>query len=590
MKGADRPRRAVEVVSAAHEGAPGGLGESHRVVCDAGADAVEDLLATIVAAAIGVGEVRRDVAFSALGGDSLAATRVLSQTWQAFGVKLPLSALAPGVSVRELCEAVKCARADSRSRLPLQRGLAREMEELSTNQAAIWFNEAERSVEALYTIPHCLRLRGALDLAALQRSLRRLVSRHEALRFSFQAREGRIVQMPVTAASAFDLPILDLVGIRWEERNALALELANRHVRAPLELARPPLLRVTLMRLARDEHMLVLAVHHIVCDAWSIKLMMRELGADYCELANSEGSFIADTQSASCSRAPTQVEHTVSKRGIDELAPSFMDYLAWQRNAIGSAELTRIAADWRKVLGELSPRGALTTDYPRPGRPNGVGAVEPIELSAELTGKLRGFGAEHGVTLFMMLVCAFAVVLMGQGGAECVTIGAAVANRGEHLAEEIVGYLTNMVPLRVDGAGDPTLRELLRRVRSMALFAYDREALPFAQLVRALGPPRQAGLSPLFQTAVILNDVSASKWGDVEISEVTLHTGTAKLDITCYLEERGGGLSGYLEYATELFHPDTIRGLRTDLERVLMELPTKVDRQLSVILDLLTGA
>jgi hypothetical protein len=446
------------------------------------------------------------------------------------------------------------------------------VEALSVNQAAVWFGELEREAPALYTIAHCLRLCGALDVPALHGSLGRLIARHDALRIGLEERDGRILQRLSEAPVELELPISDLRGPGREASETFALEQANAHIRAPFDLTRAPLLRALLLRLADEEHLLALAVHHLVCDAWSLKLMMRELGEDYGGLAGQHGPGVSEM-------ARRAVCRSRSDRGAP---PGFLDYIVWQREAIGEAEAARMVAEWRALLGDVSPTTALRTDRARPQRPSGAGAAEPIELSRELVERLRGFGADQGVTLYMTLVCAFAAVLMDHDSSTRMTLGAAVANRSDEQTAEIVGYLANIVPLPINGKGDPTLRELLRRVRVAALRAYDLQALPFARLVGALAPQRRTGVSPLFQAAVVLDDVRTPAWGRVEVSEVTLHTCTAKLDLTCYLEERStGGLSGYLEYATELFHPNTIRGMRVGFELLLEYMLDELDQPLS---------
>lgn len=578
----DRPMTAAEIVKAA-------IGsERHSRIETSGdarkgvADHRETLVARIVAEALNVEDVPFEVPFATLGGDSLAAARVLSRAWRTFGVKLPLSALSPDVSVRALSAAISRAHAAGSPKRALVPGLAGETEELSANQAAIWFNETERGAGALYNIPHCLRLRGVLDAAALREALGRLVVSHEALRLGFEQHAGRVLQSPCEAPLELELPIVDLSGVEPEARGRSALDLANARICAPFDLSRPPLLRALLVRLTCEEHMLVLAVHHLVCDAWSIKLMARELCETYEQLTGR-------SRKAGCDVARMRRRASAgvcSERRVDGGTPSFLDYVAWQREALAEAEVKQMVAVWREALDDVPVGTALPTDFRRPQRPSGVGGAEPIDWSAEFVEDLRRCGADHGVTLYMVLVCAFAVVLMRRCATSLVTLGAAVANRSEPSTEGIVGYLANMVPLSVGAGGDPALRELLCRVRSVALFAYDLQALPLAQLVRGLAPPRRPGLSPLFQTAVVLNDLSAPECNGLEASEVTLHTGTSKLDLTCYLEERrSGGVSGYLEYATELFRPDTISRMRADLDVVLDGMRSDPDRRVSAVIE-----
>jgi hypothetical protein len=569
MKSTFRPMTAGEILEAALAGKredrpeSDALGPDMSLASPPGIDHIEDLLATIVAGVLGVASVPRDLAFSALGGDSLTATRVLSRVWRAFEVKLPLSALVPDASVRMLTAAVKRARdANGPREAPFGRRMARGVEEASPNQAAIWFVQSQRGAGALYNIPHCLRLRGPLEAAVLRQSLERVVHLHEALRLRFELRDGRLLQEPSGERARFELPIVDLAETTRDAREEYALSLANAHIRIPFDLVHPPLLRALLIRFGREDHMLVLAIHHIVCDAWSIKLMMRQLGSG-------------------CAGVGDEVSHSA--------ALGFLDFVAWQREALNEAEVARLASGWRQALGDTSETMSSLADHPRPKSPSGAGAIEPLELSAEMVRDLRRLSGDQGVTTYMTLLSAFATVLMHRTKVDCVVVGASVANRAQESLEEVVGYLANMLPLRVDCGGDPTMRELLCRVRAAALVAYDHQALPFAQLVRELAPPRRPGVNPLFQVAMILNDMSALSWGDTQVSEVTLHTGTAKLDPTCYLEERAGCLSGYLEYATELFLPETIRRLRVDFELTLGQMLDHMDQPISEVMAFLSS-
>ncbi len=545
-------------------------GPDRHVASPVGGDHVEDLIATTVAAALGVAVVPRGRSFAALGGDSLMATRVLARIWRAFEVKLPFSAVIPDGTVCSLTEAVQRTRHTGvRARPPLMRRAGRGAQELSANQAAVWLADSAIGPSALYNIPHCLRLRGPLAPSVLQRALGRLVRDHEALRMRFTLRAGRLVQEPC-ATAAVPLPSIDLTAASPEERERRAPALATRHVRAPFDLERPPLLRALLIRLGPAEHMLVLVVHHIVCDAWSLKLLMGQLSERCSE------------EQARTPQARTPQARTPQARTPRGPAPRFLDFVAWQRATSGGRESSRIVAAWRAERHTLLGAPALPSDRPRPAVAGGAGAIVPLVLAPALVGRLRRLSGEQGVTLYMTLLGALAIVVRRRTDSELVIVGSPLANRAHHALGGIVGYLANMVPMRVECGGDPTVRELLGRVRSATLVAYDRQSLPFAQLVRELGPPRTPGANPIFQIALTLNDMSVPTIGPAQVTEVLLHTGTAKLDLTLYLEERaGGGLDGYLEYASDLFDAATIECLRSDLEQTLNGMVDFVDQRLS---------
>lgn len=515
-------------------------------------DEVEELIAAFFSAALGVERVPRGAAFTALGGDSLMAISILSWIWRDFGLKLPIRSVVPGGSVATVAAAVSRAR---RAGLPapssVSVGAAAEKELASDNQAAIWFLESDGEAGPLYNVPSALRLSGPLDVEALRVSLERLVSRHEALRMRFGLDGGRLMQEPIRAAE-LQLPLTDLAGAPDPELSAR--ELASAHVATPIDLDRPPLIRPQLLRLGPQDHLLVLAVHHVACDAWSIKLMLRELAEAY----SSPG-------------LPGRTSPS---------APRFLDFVAWQREMLDGPEGERLLRHWGEALSGVDPT-PLPTDRPRSEAHPSVGDVEPVELCPQAVGELRRVAGGQGMTLYMLLLAAHSIAIGACLDRREVVVGSPVANREQPTAE-IVGYLANMLPMRIRLGGDPTLRELFARVRSTALDAYDHQALPFPRLVRELAPPRQAGCNPIFQTALVLNEMRPRPFGDLSASEVILHTGTSKLDLTCYLEERdGGGLEGYLEYASGLIGAATARRIRAAFESVLAEVGARVEQPLS---------
>jgi hypothetical protein len=519
------------------------------------ADHVEELLATIVGGVVGVAHVQRMVGFSALGGNSLMATRVLSRVWRAFGVKLPLSALIPDGSVASLATAVRRLRdVDREFEPPLRRQGDHGSVDASPNQAAVWLAESLSDVSSLYNIPYGVRIEGPLDVDLLSTSLSRLLRRHEAFQLRFEVSAGRLVQELVSPARVDSLRVVDITGTPSAMREAEAIGLANRCIRASFNLSEPPLVRSLLIKLDPEDHMLVLAIHHIVCDAWSIKVMMRQLSEYY---------------------SGTACKHEKSP------ALGFLDFLIWQRDMLRRNETERLIVGWREALEDAPDTPGRLGDRPRSGQCSRRGAVEPIELSEDLVTRLRDLSADQAASLYMTLLAAFAVVLSRHVESDYVTIGSPIANRQHESFDDVVGYIANMLPMHIDCGGDPTLRELLVRVRTVALAAFDRQALPFAQLVGELEPARSPGVNPLFQAALVVNDLSPQPLARTKVSEVPLHTGTAKLDLTCYLEERESCLSGYLEYATDLFCPTTITCLRIAFERTLDAMLAYVDQPLS---------
>lgn len=515
-------------------------------------DEVEDLVAAVFSTALDVERVPRSAAFTALGGDSLMAISILSRLWRVFDVKLPIRSVVPSGSVATVAADVRRAR---RAGLPppasVPRRAAAAKEEASHNQAAIWFLESGGEAGPLYNVPVALRLSGPLDVEALRASLCRLVGRHEALRMRFALDEGRLAQEPIEVAE-IELPLTDLSKL--SDPGPCALELSDAHVRTPIDLSSPPLIRPQLLRLGPRDHLLVLVVHHIVCDAWSIKLMLRELAEGYASPAGPD-------------RPPA--------------APGFLDFVAWQREMLDGPEGERLLRHWSQVLSDVDP-APLPTDRPRSERRPYVGDVVPIELDRRVVADLKRAAGDQGMTLYMLLLSAYSIAIGTCLGRHEVVVGSPVANREQESMEEVVGYFTNMLPMRVRLDGDSTLGELFRQVRETALDAYDHQALPFARLVREIAPQRHAACNPVFQTALVLNEMTPTPFTGLSAAETIVHTGTAKLDLTCYLEERrGGGLEGHLEYASTLFMPETAQRVRTTFERVLDEAAAFVGQPLS---------
>lgn len=515
-------------------------------------DEVEDLVAAVFSAALDVERVPRSAAFTALGGDSLMAISILSRLWRVFDVKLPVRSVVPSGSVATVAADVRRAR---RAGLPpppsVPRRAAAEKEEASDNQAAVWFLESGGEAGPLYNVPVALRLSGPLDVEALRASLCRLVSRHEALRMRFGLDEGRLAQEPIEAAE-IELPLTDLSEL--PDPGLRALELSDAHVRAPIDLSSPPLIRPQLLRLGPREHLLVLVVHHVVCDAWSIKLILRELAEGYASPAGPD-------------RPPA--------------APGFLDFVAWQREMLDGPEGERLLRRWSQVLSDVDP-APLPTDRPRSEGCPYVGDVVPIELDRRAVADLKRAAGDQGMTLYMLLLSAYSIAIGTCLGRHEVVVGSPVANREQESMEEVVGYFTNMLPMRVRLDGDATLGELFRQVRETTLDAYDHQALPFARLVREIAPQRHAACNPVFQTALVLNEMTPTPFTGLSAAETIVHTGTAKLDLTCYLEERrGGGLEGHLEYASPLFMPETAQRVRTTFERALNEAAAFVGRPLN---------
>ncbi|HEX7242084.1 MAG TPA: condensation domain-containing protein, partial [Longimicrobiaceae bacterium] len=513
----------------------------------------EDLLAGIWGEVLGLGGVGTRDDFFALGGHSLLATQVVSRVRRAFGVELPLRALFEAPTVEALARRVEAARADgSGVAAPPVTPVGREGPlPLSFAQERLWFLEQMRPGEGAYTIPVALRLTGALDAAVLEGAVTELVRRHEALRTVFPARGGRPVQV-VRPAEPVSLPVessVDVPGVVREEM-----------VR-PFDLEAGPVFRARLARLGADEHLLLLTMHHVVSDGWSVGVLLRELGALYRALAAGEPPSLPEP--------PVQ----------------YGDFAAWQRAHLTDEVLDGQLAYWRSRLAGAPPVLEIPADRPRPPVPSFRGASHAFVLPPELAERVRAAGRAAGATPFMLLLAAFQLLLSRYAGEDDVVVGTPVAGRTRTELEGTVGFFANTLALRGDLSGDPTFAELLARVRETTLGAFAHQDLPFERLVEELRPGRDLSRNPLFQVLFVLQNTptGALDAGELRISVEPVESTASKFDLTLALEERGGALAGTLEYAAELFDPATVERMTAHFGALLEAVTADPGRRLSAL-------
>ncbi len=406
----------------------------------------------------------------------------------------------------------------------------------SFGQERLWFLNQLEPGNPFYNMPAALRLRGAFSAAAAERVLRELVRRHESLRTVFVAIDGRPAQrilpaMPVPLARE-DLRALPAAAA------ASALErLAAEEARRPFDLASGPLLRARLIQLADEEHVLLLTMHHIVSDGWSMGVLTREMGALY-------GAFTEERPSP-----------------LPELALHYADFAAWQRQWLSGAVLADQLAYWKRQLAGAPPVLKLPTDRPRPPVQSFRGGSHAFALGRPLADALAAFSREAGATLFMTLQAAFAALLGRLCDQEDLVIGTPIANRHRVEIEPLIGFFVNTLVLRTDLSGAPTFRELVGRVRRGALEAYAHQDLPFERLVDELQPERDLSRNPVFQVMFALHNTpqGAQVLPGLVIEALPAERISAQFDLVLDLWETPDGLAAVLEYATDLFEPATIR-------------------------------
>jgi amino acid adenylation domain-containing protein len=429
---------------------------------------------------------------------------------------------------------------------------------LSFSQQRLWFLDQYEPDKSFYNMPYGLRLVGALDAAALEQSLNEIVRRHETLRTVFSVVEGEPVQI-ITPPVNGSLAVVDLRNHPENEREHEARRLASEEARRSFDLKQGPLFRTTLIRLDKDDHVLVLVMHHIVSDGWSMGVLHRELSKLY-------GAF------SQCRPSP-----------LAELPLQYADYAVRQREWFTGPELERQLSYWKKQLEGVPELLNLSTDRPRPAVQSYRGARRSIELSQELTVALKTSSRKEGVTLFMTLLAAFQTLLYRYSGQEDITVGSPIANRTRTEIEQLIGLFVNTLVLRADLSGNPSFREVLRRVRTVALDAYEHQDLPFEKLVEELNPHRSLSHSPLFQIMLVLHNAPAGQRGlsGLTLSQVKLDNDTTKFDLSMSLVEQPDGIKGWLEYSTDLFEEATIIRLGRHFTKLLESIVADPEQSLS---------
>jgi hypothetical protein len=435
---------------------------------------------------------------------------------------------------------------------------------LSFAQERLWLFDQLQPGSAAYNSFLPVRLSGQLDEGALERVLVEIQCRHEVLRTRFVRTQDGPVQVlaPLDGFASWRLPVVDLEGLPEARRLAELQLLIGAEARRPFDLEHGPLLRVTLLRLAPQEHALLLNMHHSVCDAWSLQIMTRELGALY-------RAFSSDLPSP-----------------LPELPIQYVDYAHWQRSWLRDEVLAAQLAWWTSHLGEAPPVLELPTDRPRPRLQSFRGAGQGFLLPPKPTAALVALGRRHGGTLFTTLLAAWQAVLSLHTGQTRISVGTPIAGRNRVEIEGLIGFFVNTLVLCGDCGGDPSVRELLGRVREVTLGAFDHQDLPFEKLAAALQTTRDTSRQALFQVMFALQNTGREGLDlpglALSILPVT-GEGVTQFDLVLSATEMDGGLAVSLSYSTDLFDRPTVARLVEHLRRLLMEMPGDPDRLLSAL-------
>jgi amino acid adenylation domain-containing protein len=404
---------------------------------------------------------------------------------------------------------------------------------LSFGQQRFWFLEQLEPGQPVYHVAFGLRLTGPLNHAAIEASLNEIVRRHEALRTVFQSRSGNPVQI-VTEPRPVQVPLIDLEELK-QDKEAIHRCFA-REAEKPFDLGSDLLLRGALFRIAPNQHVLLVTMHHIASDAWSIEIFVEEWCAVYEARVKGE------------------------KLCLPDLPVQYLDFAQWQRATV-EADLKTELDYWKGQLGERPPILELVTDYPRPAFPANHGGTRSIVLGVELAAALSRLAREEGASKFMALLGAFSVLLYRYTGQREIFVGSPISRRTQQETERLIGLFLNTTVLRTDLSGDPTFRELLRRVRDTALDAYEHQSVPFEKIVEELQPARDTSRTPLFQVMFTLQDQAMAVRtleGGLRVEPFEFDLDVSPFDLTLLMQENERGLEATVEFKTELFSTASI--------------------------------
>jgi len=565
--------------------------------------AVEKLLAEIFAEVLGVARIGALDNFFDLGGHSLMATQVASRIREAFRADLPVRSIFEEPTIRGLARSILENQNDRRRiertaelllelqgcpdkqettniavaermegaappetfrrihvKEPAQTRTTRTLKTapLSFAQQRLWFLDQFEPQSILYNLPAALRLKGRLNIGALEASLREIIRRHESLRTTFSMAEERPVQV-VHEAEAWNLTVNDLRQFPTDEREKIAARLMQEEAEAPFDLTKGPLLRTQLLRLAEDDHILLLTMHHIVSDGWSIRVFIRELGFFYEGFCKGQ------------------------KPGLADLSWQYTNFSVWQRQWLQGNVLTEQLGYWKQRLAGIPQVLELPLDRPRPPYKTFNGASVAFRVPEKLAQQVVQLGRRERATLFMTLLSAFYVFLYRYTGQEDLVVGSPIANRNRREIEDLIGFFVNSLVMRTQLSSETTFRELLAKVREVSLEAFAHQDVPFEKLVEELQPERNLSHSPFFQVLFHLQNALTEelRLPGLAVNVINSEAKQAKYDLVLAAFEAEDGLKAVLNYNTDLFEQETIARMATHFQRVLQAAVEAPDRQIS---------
>jgi amino acid adenylation domain-containing protein/non-ribosomal peptide synthase protein (TIGR01720 family) len=413
---------------------------------------------------------------------------------------------------------------------------------LSFAQQRMWFLYQLESQSPFYNESLQLRVEGVLNIEALEQSINEIIRRHEILRTTFPAVDGKPLQV-ISSSLAMNIPMLDLQGLETAEIQ----QIVTKEARQPFDLSNGPLLRFTLLRLGPESHILVLIMHHIITDGWSMGIFIQEL-------SNLYRAFTIDSPSL-----------------LPELPIQYADFAVWQRQWLTEEIQKQQLNYWKQQLANAPPLLELPTDKPRPPVQTFCGATQEFQIDQNLSKQIKIFSQQSGATLFHTLLAAFVVLMFRYSGQDDICIGSPIANRNRREIEPLIGFFVNTLVLRNQIKGNPSFNEFLSQVRQVATSAYTHQDVPFEQVVEALQPERSLSYNPLFQVVFVLENflLDTLELPDVSLTPQFVERGTSQFDLTLAVWETKQGLIGSWEYNSDLFEPDTIARMTSHFQTLL---------------------
>lgn len=521
---------------------------------------VEEILASIWEQVLNLPKVSVAASFFDLGGHSLLATQIVSRVRDALGVQITLAPLFQDPTIAGLAAVVETAMQGNKyaHHYPLVAVPRNEPLLLSFSQRRLWLIYQLDTGNTAYNVIGAARLFGRVAIRTVERALTEVIKRHESLRTVFRSAEPETVQ-EIAPAYSFRLPRTRLSNVPEEKREAVIVSQGQEMARASFDLTKGPIIKAKLLEFGQEDHAVIITVHHIVSDGWSMGMLLREVLVLYDAFSSGNPSPLA------------------------ELPIQFADYAAWQRKWLQGEVLEQQLAYWLSHLKGVPSFIELPTDRPRLTAPSFRGAHEQFSCSQKSTESLKQLCRQQGVTPFMVLLSIFSLLLNRYSGQGDFVIGTDIANRNRSETEDLIGCFVNLLPLRLNLSGDPTFCEYLQRVKKITLDAYAHQDVPFDLLIRTLRPERKLTTTPLIQVLFVLQNMPLPVWDiqGLKIELVTVPMETAEFELILSIDDTPGAFTGMLGYSTDLFNPERMKAMISHFQTLMEQVVNNPEGRLS---------